>query len=118
MDLNEENTIIWENFINVLKSKIAMVSVNSWFKNCKIYKIEDATENNKPIKIITIESSSNFIRNEIKKRYTETIEELMESILGSPCSIKFIIPDIKLDFIPFINGVKVFSFFNIRRYNL
>ena len=95
MDLNEENTIIWENFINVLKSKIAMVSVNSWFKNCKIYKIEDSTENNKPIKIITIESSSNFIRNEIKKRYTETIEELMESILGSPCSIKFIIPEEK-----------------------
>lgn len=95
MDLNEENTIIWENFINVLKSKIAMVSVNSWFKNCKIYKIEDATENNKPIKIITIESNSNFIRNEIKKRYTETIEELMESILGSPCSIKFIIPEEK-----------------------
>ena len=95
MDLNEENTIIWENFINLLKSKIAMVSVNSWFKNCKIYKIEDSSENNKPIKIITIESSSNFIRNEIKKRYTDTIEELMESILGKPCNIKFIIPEEK-----------------------
>ena len=93
MGMNEDYNIIWKNFINLLKSRIALVSINSWFKNCKIYNIEDGNEDGKPIKIITIETSSLYIKEALIKRYLETIEELMESILGKNCKIEFILTE-------------------------
>ena len=93
MGMNEEYTIIWENFINQLKNRIAIVSINSWFKNCRIYKIEDRIENNKEVKLIIIEVTSAFIMEELKKRYLETIMELMESILGKTCIVDFILKE-------------------------
>lgn len=89
----EENNIVWQNFINILKNKISTVSINSWFKYCKIYKIEDGIENNKAIKIVTIMTSSQYIKDALIKRYLETIEELMESILGKHCNIEFILEE-------------------------
>lgn len=91
--MNEDYSIIWKNFINLLKSRIALVSINSWFKNCQIYNIEDATLEGKPIKNITIEASSSYIKEALIKRYLETIEELMESILGKNCNIDFILTE-------------------------
>ncbi len=91
--MNDENNIVWQNFINILKNKISTVSINSWFKYCKIYKIEDAIENNKAIKIVTIATSSQYIKDALIKRYLETIEELMESILGKNCNIEFILEE-------------------------
>lgn len=93
MVMNDENNIVWQNFINILKNKISTVSINSWFKYCKIYKIEDAIENNKSIKIITIMTSSQYIKDALIKRYLETIEELMESILGKHCNISFVLEE-------------------------
>lgn len=93
MDVNDEYKIIWDNFISLLKNRIAIVSINSWFKNCKIYKLEDGTEDGKEIKILTIETTSSYIREALKKRYLDTIEELMESILGKPVKIKFILEE-------------------------
>lgn len=91
--MNEENTLVWQNFIGLLKNRISTVSINSWFKYCKIYKIEDAVENNRSIKIVTIMTNSQFIKDALIKRYLETIEELMESILGKNCNIEFILED-------------------------
>lgn len=91
--MNEENNLVWQNFIGLLKNRISTVSINSWFKYCKIYKIEDAVENNKSIKIVTIMTNSQFIKDALIKRYLETIEELMESILGKNCNIEFILED-------------------------
>ena len=93
MDLNEDYNIIWNNFINLLKNRIAIVSINSWFKNCKIYKIEDIEEEGRLIKKVVILADSNFIIKELKKRYYDTIEELLESILGKSCTIDFILKD-------------------------
>ena len=92
-NMNEEYSIIWKNFINLLKNRIALVSINSWFKNCKIYKIDDDIVENKAIKKITIETSSLYIKEALIRRYLETIEELMESILGKPCKIEFILTE-------------------------
>ncbi len=89
----EENNLIWQNFIGLLKNRISTVSINSWFKYCKIYKIDDAVEDNKSIKIVTIMTSSQFIKEALIKRYLETIEELMESILGKSCNIEFILEE-------------------------
>ena len=93
MGMNEEYSIIWDNFINLLKNRIAIVSINSWFKNCKIYKIEDRELNGRESKVITIEVTSSFIMDELNKRYIDTITELMESILGKECQIDFILKD-------------------------
>lgn len=91
--MDEEKNLIWENFLSLLKNRISTVSINSWFKYCKIYKIEDAVKDNKSIKIVTIMTSSLYIKEALIKRYLETIEELMESILGKSCDIEFIIED-------------------------
>lgn len=91
--MEEENNLVWQNFLGLLKNRISTVSINSWFKYCKIYKIDDAIENNKPIKIITIIASSSYIKEALIKRYLETIEELMESILGKNCKIEFILEE-------------------------
>ncbi len=91
--MNEENNLVWKNFIELLKNRISTVSINSWFKYCKIYKIEDAVENNKSIKIVTIMTSSLYIKEALIKRYLETIEELMEAILGKTCNIEFILEE-------------------------
>ena len=93
MGMNEEYSIIWDNFINQLKNRIAIVSINSWFKNCRIHKIEDINNNGKEVKLIVIEVTSTFIMEELKKRYVDTIIELMESILGKQCMIDFILKD-------------------------
>lgn len=91
--MNEENNIVWQNFIGLLKNRISTVSINSWFKYCKIYKIDDAVEDNKSIKVITIVASSSYIKDALIKRYLETIEELMEAILGKNCKIEFVLEE-------------------------
>lgn len=42
--MNEENELIWQSFLGLLKNRISTVSINSWFKYCKIYNIEDSEE--------------------------------------------------------------------------
>lgn len=91
--MNEENNLVWQNFIGLLKNRISTVSINSWFKYCKIYKIEDAVQDNKSIKIVTIMTSSLYIKEALIKRYLDTIEELMESILGKNCNIEFVLEE-------------------------
>ena len=91
--MNDENNLVWENFIGLLKNRVALVSINSYFKYCKIYKIDDAVQDNKSIKIVTIMTSSQYIKEALIKRYLETIEELMESILGKNCNIEFVLEE-------------------------
>ncbi|HBA37246.1 MAG TPA: chromosomal replication initiator protein DnaA [Firmicutes bacterium] len=91
--MDDEKEIVWQNFLGLLKNRISTVSINSWFKYCKIYKIDDGVEDNKAIKIITIIASSTYIKDALIKRYLETIEELMESILGKNCKIEFILEE-------------------------
>ncbi len=91
--MNEENSLIWKNFLGLLEKRVSVVSINSWFKHCEIYKIDDAVQNNKSIKVITIMTSSQYIKDSLIKRYLDTIEELMESILGKNCNIEFILEE-------------------------
>jgi len=86
--LNEEYTIIWKNFIDLLKNNISSVSINSWFKDLSIFNIDDEVTNGRTTKKITLVTPSPFIRDSLVKRYSETIEEVMEKILGFHCEIK------------------------------
>ena len=91
--MSNDYEVVWENFINLLKNRIAIVSINSWFKNCKIHEIKDEYIDDVKYKSVIIETSSSYIRDALKKRYEETIEELMESILGDRCLINFILTE-------------------------
>ena len=91
--MKKEYEVVWNNFISLLKNRIAIVSINSWFKNCSIYEIKDEKLDGKKIKIITIKASSDYIKEALKKRYLDIIEELMENILGKQCVINFILPN-------------------------
>ena len=91
--MNEDYSIIWKNFLNQLKELVTSSSINTWFKNCKIYKIEDSIQDNRPLKKITISVPSPYIKDALEARYLETIEELMEKIFDKNCDIFFILPD-------------------------
>lgn len=91
MVLNEEYAIIWKNFIELLRVRISSVSINSWFKNLQIHSITDDNQNGRAIKRMILETPEQFIKDSLIKRYLETIEELMESILGKKCIVDILI---------------------------
>ena len=93
MEMNEEYELIWASFINLLKSRISPVSINSWFKDLCIYKIEDLVNYNIGIKKILLMTNSSYIKEALIKRYLETIEELMENVLGKTCKVEIILKD-------------------------
>ena len=93
MEMNKEYEVVWENFLGLLKNRIAIVSINSWFKNCNIYEIKDENIDDKIIKCDTIKATSAYIKEALKKRYLDIIEELMENILENQCIINFILPE-------------------------
>lgn len=91
--MTEENNLIWQNFLNLLVNRVSVVTVNSWFKHCKLYKVEDSIQDNKSVKIVTLLTSSDYIKESLANRYLETISELMEAIFGKSCIIEFISED-------------------------
>lgn len=90
---NEEYSIIWKNFIELLRNNVSQVTINSWFKDLKLYKIEDNVLDNRQIKIIILETPSSFIKESLIKRYLDTIAEVMEKILGILCKIEIKTPE-------------------------
>lgn len=88
---NEDYSIIYKNFIELLKQYISLVSINTWFKDLKISKIENVENGIKPTKRITFETPSQYIKESLIKRYNDTIEEIMEKILGLNCEIEIVL---------------------------
>lgn len=88
----EDYTVIYKNFIELLKNNISMVSVNTWFKDLKIHKIE-TVNTSPPKKNVIFETPSSFIKESLIKRYSDTIEEIMEKILGQTCEIEIALTD-------------------------
>ena len=84
----EENSIIFKNFIDVLKNHISTVSINSWFKDLKIHSIENTIKDNISYKKVVFETPSSYIRDSLNNRYLDTIQEVMEKILGNNCIIE------------------------------
>ena len=96
----EENSIIFKNFIEVLKNHISTVSINSWFKDLKLVSVENIIKENKHYKRVTFETPSSYIRDSLIKRYLDTIQEVMEKILGINCIIEITLKDeIKKDIV-------------------
>lgn len=86
--MNEEYSIIWKNFIELLRNNVSQVTINSWFKDLKLYEIKDSIKENRQIKIIVLETPSSFIKDSLIKRYLDTIADVMEKILGMQCEIE------------------------------
>lgn len=89
----EENSIIFKNFIEMLKNHISTVSINSWFKDLKINAIENIIKDNKQYKKVIFETPSSYIKESLIKRYLDTIQEVMEKILGISCIIEITLKD-------------------------
>ena len=86
--MNEEYSIIWKNFIELLRNSVSQVTINSWFKDLKLYEIKDSIMESRPIKIVILETPSSFIKDSLIKRYLDTISDVMEKILGIHCEIE------------------------------
>lgn len=85
--MNEEYSIIWKNFIELLRNSVSQVTINSWFKDLKLHDIKDSIKDERSIKIVTLETPSSFIKDSLIKRYLDTISDVMEKILGIQCEI-------------------------------
>ena len=85
--MNEEYSIIWKNFIELLRNSVSQVTINSWFKDLKLHDIKDSIKDGRSIKIVILETPSSFIKDSLIKRYLDTISDVMEKILGIQCEI-------------------------------
>ena len=93
MELNEEYEIIWASFLNLLKNRISMVSINVWFKDLIIYKIDDLVNDNIDIKRMILITPSLYKKEALIKRYVNDIEELMENVLGKTCKVEILLKE-------------------------
>lgn len=78
-----DNNLLWNNFLEVLRSKISVVSYDTWFKDTKL--IND--DNGKLI----IEVPMAFHKKFLNDTYYDLIDEVMTGITGTSYDIEFII---------------------------
>lgn len=83
MDINE----IWNEFLNIIRTKVSPISYNLWFKDIKLISINPSKA------VILVESSEQNIDqfiNSLVKNYYDTIKEIIDKITNSSLEIEFI----------------------------
>ena len=79
---NEE---IWNNFLEILSTRIATVSFNTWFKETKLINIKNGK--------LTIEVPMTFHKKFLNDNYYDLIEEIINSITGTNYDLDFVVED-------------------------
>ncbi|MDD2504956.1 MAG: chromosomal replication initiator protein DnaA [Bacilli bacterium] len=80
-----ENSILWNNFLDVIKSKISSVSFDTWFKETKLIK----NENNK----LLIQVPMSFHKKFLNETYYDLIDEILVGITGNSFDLDFIVEE-------------------------
>ncbi len=79
---NEE---IWKNFLEILSTRIATVSFNTWFKETKLVNINNGK--------LIIQVPMTFHKKFLNDNYYDLIEEIINSITGTNYDLEFIVED-------------------------
>ena len=81
MDVN----FSWNDFLNIVKSKLSSVSYDTWFKDTKLAKMTEDS--------ISIEVPMSFHKDFLNKNYYELIDNIITSLTGKSYDINFVIEE-------------------------
>ncbi|NLL01991.1 MAG: chromosomal replication initiator protein DnaA [Mollicutes bacterium] len=80
-----ENNMLWENFLNVLKSKISSVSFDTWFKDTKLLKQDNCK--------LVIQVPMTFHKKFLNDTYYDLIDEIISGLTGNSYDLEFIVEE-------------------------
>ena len=80
-----DSSFSWNEFLNIIKSKVSSVSFDTWFKDTKLSKITEDT--------ISIEVPMSFHKDFLNKTYYELIDTVITSLTGKNYDITFVVED-------------------------
>ncbi len=75
----------WNDFLNIIKSKLSSVSYDTWFKDTKLSKMTEDS--------ISIEVPMSFHKDFLNKNYYELIDNIITSITGKSYDINFVVEE-------------------------
>lgn len=77
--------MLWDNFLNVLKSKISSVSFDTWFKDTKLLKQDNCK--------LVIQVPMTFHKKFLNETYYDLIDEIVTSLTGNNYDLEFIVEE-------------------------
>ena len=80
-----DGNLSWDDFLNIIKSKLSSVSFDTWFKDTKLAKITDDS--------LSIEVPMSFHKDFLNKNYYELIDNVITSLTGKSYDINFVVEE-------------------------
>lgn len=81
MDINK----LWDIFLEKIKLKVSKISYDTWFKDTKLYKLE----NNKAIIVVQM----HIQKKNLKENYNDLIEEVFTEVSGSNFKFEYLLEE-------------------------
>ncbi len=79
------NDELWNNFLNVLNTRITTISFNTWFKETKLVDIKNGK--------LIIQVPMTFHKKFLNDNYYDLIEEIINSITGTNYDLEFVVEE-------------------------
>ena len=83
MDMSNEE--LWNNFLDIISTRIATVSFNTWFKETKLVNIKNGK--------LIIQVPMTFHKKFLNENYYDLIEEIINSITGTNYDLDFVVEE-------------------------
>ena len=80
-----DNNFSWDDFLNIIKSKLSSVSYDTWFKDTSLSKITNDS--------IDILVPMSFHKDFLNKNYYDLIDSIITSLTGKSYDINFVVED-------------------------
>lgn len=80
-----DSNFTWQDFLNIIKSKLSSVSYDTWFKDTELLSITNDTVN--------IKVPMSFHKDFLNKNYYDLIDNIISSMTGKNYDINFVIED-------------------------
>ena len=80
-----DSNFSWQDFLNIIKSKLSSVSYDTWFKDTELLSITNDTVN--------IKVPMSFHKDFLNKNYYDLIDNIISSMTGKSYDINFVIED-------------------------
>lgn len=80
-----DSNFSWQDFLNIIKSKLSSVSYDTWFKDTELLSISNDTVN--------IKVPMSFHKDFLNKNYYDLIDNIISSMTGKNYDINFVIED-------------------------